>query len=59
MRKKRRDEKLLNYFGVLTDKKREDKARVERKKREKKEREREQKRIARNRRFIERILPSL
>ena len=51
--------KLLNYFGVLTDKKREDKARVERKKREKKEREREQKRIARNRRFIERILPSL
>ena len=46
--------KLLNYFSILTDKEREDKA-----KREKKEREREQKRIARNRRFIERILPSL
>ena len=51
--------KLLNYFSILTDKEREDKARVERKKWEKKEREREQKRIARNRCFIERILPSL
>lgn len=34
--------KLLNYFGVLTDKKREDKARVERKN-EKRKREKESK----------------
>lgn len=37
--------KLLNYFGVLTDKKREDKARVERKKTGK---ERERKRAKKN-----------
>lgn len=50
--------KLLNYFGVLTDKKREDKARVERKN-GKRKREKESKKNSANRRFIERILPSL